>query len=438
MRIAFIVDQFPTLSETFILNQITGLIDRGHEVDIYCDRVAYPKSNRHPPSETIGISQNKNNLPIHSEVQQYELLSRTYYTPIPANLIWRVLKAFWLLISNFYKNPQILGRTINLIKYNRSNYGEPASFLRPIYLTIPWLKQPPYDVIVCHYGRNGLKAILLKDLGLTQAKITVFFHGYDLGSYLNLYSQNIYKNLFIEADLLQPISQHWQKKIISLGCPKNKIIVHHMGVDCQKFPYLIPQEKDNEIRLISIARLVSKKGLKYSIQAVAQLIPRYPNLEYQIIGDGILKSELQQLIQQLNVVKNIKLLGWKQQPEIATLLAQADIILAPSVTSETGDCEGIPVSLMEAMARGLPVISTYHSGIPELIQDGISGYLLPEKDIDNLAIKIEQLLINPQLRQKMGQAGRKKIETEYNIQLLNDRLVAILQQMLEGVGRGTR
>jgi colanic acid/amylovoran biosynthesis glycosyltransferase len=85
---------------------------------------------------------------------------------------------------------------------------------------------------------------------------------------------------------------------------------------------------------------------------------------------------------------------------------------------------------MESMARGLPVISTYHSGIPELIENGVSGYLLPERDITNLATKIEHLITNPELRQKMGQAGRQKVETDYNIQILNDRLVQILQQLL--------
>jgi colanic acid/amylovoran biosynthesis glycosyltransferase len=411
MRIAFLVDQFPTLSETFILNQVTGLIDRGHEVDIYCDKCG-------------------NLTQTHPEIQKYQLLSHTYYTPIPSNKVWRILKASWLLGRNLFKAPKIWLQVINLFKYNRANYGEPASFLRPIYLIIPWLKQSPYDIILCHFGRNGLKANLLRDLGLTQAKIVVVFHGYDISLYLAIHGQDIYQDLFSQVDLVQPISQHWERKLLDLGCPKNKILVHHMGIDCNKFQYRAEQPSSSQIHLVSIARLVAKKGLQYSIQAVAQLIPRYPNLEYQIIGDGVLKEDLEQLIKQLNITKNVKLLGWRQQPEVAAIIAQADILLAPSITSQDGDCEGIPVSLMESMARGLPVISTYHSGIPELIENGVSGYLLPERDITNLATKIEHLITNPELRQKMGQAGRQKVETDYNIQILNDRLVQILQQLL--------
>jgi colanic acid/amylovoran biosynthesis glycosyltransferase len=414
MRIAFLINEFPTLSETFILSQITGLIDRGHEVDIYCD--------------VLGDT-----TTIHAEVEEYQLLERTYPIPtIPENFIGRIVKAFFLFIRNFLKAPKILLKAANFVKYNYWNYGDPACFLQPIHLVIPWLDKSPdrYNIIFCHYGRNGLKANLLKNLGVIQGKIVVVFHGYDISSYIEIHGKNIYDRLFDRVELLQPISQHWQKKLISLGCNSDRIQVHRMGIDCSKFQYQIRQTNPSIFHLVSIARLVEKKGLQYSIQAVAKLIPHRPNLQYQIVGDGILKAELQQLIEELNVSNNIKLLGWKTQQEISTIMKDADILLAPSVTSQDGNCEGIPMCLMEAMAKGLPVISTYHSGIPELIEDGRSGYLLPEREINDLASKIEHLILNPELRLTMGQAGRQKIETEYNIELLNDRLERTLQQLI--------
>ncbi len=413
MKIAFFVSEFPSVSETFILSQITGLIDRGYQVDIYCDR----------PGDTTKI---------HAEVTQYQLLKHTYYIPpIPKKLVLRVIKAFFLLSFNFVKAPKILLKAANFTKYNYWNYGTPACFLQPIHLVIPWLNKSPdyYDVIFCHFGDNGLKAILLKELGVIKGKIVITFHGYDLSLYLKMHGKDVYTRLLDRADLLQPISQYWQQKLVSLGCDKDKIMVHHMGIDCQKFKE-IARLAHSKIRLISVARLVEKKGLQYSIRAVAQLIPRYPNLEYQIIGDGILKTDLQQLIERLNVSENIKLLGWKTQQQVSNIMNEADILLAPSVTSQDGDCEGIPMCLMESMAQSLPVISTYHSGIPELIEDGVSGYLLLEKEINDLADKIEQLIINPELRRKMGQAGRRKIETEYNIELLNNCLAQTLQQLI--------
>ena len=220
MRIAFIVDQFPSLSETFILNQITGLIDRGYEVDIYNDRLG-------------------NTDKIHPEVEQYNLLERTYYTPFPSNLAIRAIKAAWLLLLNFLKAPLVLLRAINFIKYNRSRYGDVGGFLRPLYLAIPWLDKPAYDIVLAHYGRNGLKATLFKDLGVIKGKIVVVFHGYDLSHYTNIHGDNIYNHLFHRVDLLLPISQHWQKKLIDLGCKPDKIAVHHMGIDCDRFKYII-------------------------------------------------------------------------------------------------------------------------------------------------------------------------------------------------------
>ena len=411
MRIAFIVDQFPVLSETFILGQITGLIDRGHEVDIYCDRLGDTK-NTHP------------------EIQQYQLLQRTYYTPIPSNLLIRVFKAIWLFLSNFLKSPQVLLRAINFLKYNRALYGDVAGFLKPLYLAVPWLNQPPYDVLLCHYGRNGLKATLFKDLGVIDSKIVTIFHGYDLSHYMGIHGEQIYRHLFQRVDLLLPISQHWQKKLIALGCKSEKIRVHRMGINCDRFEYVKSSPNKPKIILVSVARLVEKKGLKYSIQAVASLISQYPSLEYQIVGDGFLRQELQHLIDHLNVGNNVKLLGWKKQAEVAAIISQANIVLAPSVTAGDGDCEGIPVSLMESMAKGLPVISTLHSGIPELIEDKVSGYLLPERDTIQLAHKIEYLLNDLTLRTKMGKAGRKKVQEAYNIDLLNDQLVQIFQQLI--------
>ena len=410
MRIAFLIDQFPTLSETFILQQITGLIDRGHEVDIFTDRPG-------------------NLAKTHPTVEQYQLLKHTYYTPVPSNPLLRTFKGLKLFRKILQASPQ---RNFNQYQFKRSQYGEQATFLKPLYIIIPFLNRQPYDVVHCHYGRNGLRAILLKDAGVLQSKIIVSFHGNDISKYLQIHGENIYRYLFAQADLLQPISEHWQRKLINLGCRKDKITVHHMGIDCNKFIFIPPSAKpDDKIRLVSIARLVAKKGLEYGIRAVAELVKVNPNLEYQIIGDGVLKTDLQQLIAQLNVQESVKLLGWKEQQEVAQIIAQADIMLAPSITDRNGDCEGIPVSLMEAMAVGLPVVSTYHSGIPELVEDGVSGYLVAEKEVKKLAQKLGLLVENRELRLKMGIAGRKKVEQDFNIAHLNDRLVQTYQQLIE-------
>jgi colanic acid/amylovoran biosynthesis glycosyltransferase len=155
-------------------------------------------------------------------------------------------------------------------------------------------------------------------------------------------------------------------------------------------------------------------------------------IEYQIAGDGPLRNDLENLIDDLNVNDHVRLLGWKRQEEIVELMKGASILLAPSVTGKDGDQEGIPVTLMESLAQGLPVLSTQHSGIPELVQDGKSGFLVPERDVDALAERLEYLVKHPELWPAMGRAGRDYVERHYDISKLNDQLAQLYQQLLDG------
>lgn len=407
MKIAFVVQEFPALSETFILNQISGLIDLGHEVDIYA------------------IQPRSQDTKVHPDVRKYHLRSRTFYaTKIPKNRWQKWLKGLGLIAANFHKAPQAIARLL----YSQAT--SQVSRITLIYELIPWLQRSrTYDIIHCHFGMNGVKAAVLKEIGAIQGRLITVFHGFDITLYLQEAGDRVYDRLLSTADLLMPISQLWQQKLIELGGDKNKIVVHHMGIDCQQFIFQ-PRQSDRVVRAITIARLVEKKGVEYGIRAVAKLAKEFPQLEYQIVGDGCLKNELQRLIQELNITDKVKLLGWKQQQEIAELLAQAHIFMAPSVTSKNGDREGIPVSLMEAMACGMPILSTMHSGIPELVEDGKSGFLVAERDADALAEKLKYLVQNPEIWREMGTAGRECVEKYYNIKRLNSQLVDIYHKLL--------
>jgi colanic acid/amylovoran biosynthesis glycosyltransferase len=156
------------------------------------------------------------------------------------------------------------------------------------------------------------------------------------------------------------------------------------------------------------------------------------------VGDGILRNALTTQIEKLKLGGSIRLLGWKSQEEIVELLKQADILLAPSITGNDGDEEGIPTTIMEAFALGLPVISTQHSGIPELVQDGQSGFLVPERDADALAQKLECLIKEPEKRHAMGRNGRTFVEQHHDIDQLNDQLVKIYQQLLNNASLHAR
>ena len=413
MKIAFIIYAFPVLSETFILNQITGLIDRGHDVTIFCQR-PYPD-------------------PIHhSDVEKYDLISRTCYyrTPekrLPENKIVRVVKAARLLLSHLNRKPLPLLKALDLF-----TYGRMASSLGIFYTIVPFLEKNihEYDIAYCHFGPNGDLAAMLKNLGAFKGKIVTTFHG-EAGYIDEKKYKKGFKRLFETGDLFLPMSEEEKQTLISSGCDPRKIMVHRMGVDTSKF--VVPPHKSRSninIKLLSVCRLLEKKGLEYSIKAVAEVVSKYPEIEYKIAGDGPLKNNLQNLIDGLYISEKVKILGFQLQEQIIELTKDADLFLAPSVRSSDGDQEGIPVVIMEAMARGLPVLSTSHAGIPELVQDGISGFLVPERDPDALAIKLEYLARHQDLWPRMGRAGRDFIERHHDVDRLNDQLVLIFQQQL--------
>jgi colanic acid/amylovoran biosynthesis glycosyltransferase len=172
--------------------------------------------------------------------------------------------------------------------------------------------------------------------------------------------------------------------------------------------------------------------VEYGIRAVADVLKEGPHLEYRVVGDGPLSEQLQTLIDELDMGDRIALLGWKTQAEIAELMRGSDIFLAPSVTSSDGEIEGIPVVLMEAMARGIPVISTWHAGIPELVQDGVSGYLVPERNVEALSQRLLDLSMNPALWSAMGRAGRERVERNHDIEKLNDHLEQLYERLIDG------
>lgn len=415
MRIAFLVDWFPNLSETFILNQITGLLDRGNQVDVYASG----------PS----------NQPVqHADVETYDLLRHTFYHGdsaefMPLNKLARAWKAVGLAAEFLPKKPAPVLNSLNIFKF-----GKRAASLSLFYKTVIFLTQrsDEYDIVHCHFGPNGNLAALLKEVGAIKGKLVTTFHGYDIAKYTAQRDCDVYDHLFRVGDLFLPVSDRWKNELIRWGCPRQKIVVHRMGVDTSKFQF-VPRhfQADGKIRLLTIARLVEKKGVKYGMEAVAETLKQYPNLEYKIAGDGPLFEELETLKASLNAGNNIQLLGWKSHQEILALMQEADILIAPSVTAENGDQEGIPVVLMEALARGVPILSTQHSGIPELVQDRKSGFLVPERNVAALAERLAYLIQHPEIWSKMGQFGRARIEKSYDQSKLNDNLVRMYEALLD-------
>jgi glycosyltransferase involved in cell wall biosynthesis len=220
-----------------------------------------------------------------------------------------------------------------------------------------------------------------------------------------------------------PVSRSLRDKLLANGCPAEKIRVLHSGIDCSRFRYSERRrEPDGVTRLVGIGRFVEKKGWGYAIEAVARLIASGRIVHYTIVGEGALRSDVEQKIAECGIQDSVTLLGWCEQEEITRLLERSHILLAPSVTAKDGDQEGIPNVLKEAMAMGLPVISTWHSGIPELVEDGITGYLVPERDVDALTDRLIYVCEHPESWAKMGEKAKAKIEADFDTERINNTL----------------
>ncbi|MBD2500946.1 colanic acid biosynthesis glycosyltransferase WcaL [Anabaena azotica] len=412
MKIAFIVWRFPILSEAFILNQITGLIDRGHEVHIH-------PVNGLPKGYTGKV---------HPVVEEYKLWERTYFPPVvPTNIVWRFLQGMGLLLKNIHQ-----GSLKSLRFFTSHKYGKEVATLKTFYRIVALLQDGDYDIIHCQFGTLAPIALAYREAGIISGKLITTFRGIDISKYVQENGINVYDQLFREGEFFLANCQFFGDRAINLGCNPDKLVIHGSGLDCSKFtfkPRYFPV--DGQVQIATTGRLVEKKGIEYAIRAVAKIAASYPNIEYKIIGDGELKGYLENLIKELNVAHIVKLLGWKQQKEIVEILNNTHIFIAPSVTAADGNQDAPVNTLKEAMAMGLPVISTRHGGIPELVEDGVSGFLVPERDMEAIACKLTYLIEHPQLWEKMGKAGRARVEEKYDMHKLNDELVAIYQQILQ-------
>jgi colanic acid/amylovoran biosynthesis glycosyltransferase len=412
MRIAFIVGRFPALSQTFILRQVTGLLERGHDVEIFAQQ---------PGDDPVK----------HRDIETFELMKRTRYLNASASSTSKLsesAKRTRLLLDSLYRKPAVAVRALNVIKFRKS-----ALTLGVLRAVAPFLDRGPYDIVHCQFGTLGHLGLLLKETGLIRGKLVTSFRGYDISSYTNAHGSQVYRDLFCRGDLFLCVSEHIRGKIVRLGCDPQKAIVHGSGAEVKTFDLPLSGSRTRgNTRIVSIARLVEKKGIEYAIRAVAKILERRWDIDYHIAGSGPLSDGLQRLIDELKAGKNIKLLGWKTQDEIADLLKSSDILLVPSITTEAGEEEGIPGVIMEAFALELPVVATYHAGIPEVARDGESGLLVPEREPHALAEAIERLVERPELRATMGRNGRKFVEEHYDIDRLNDRLVKIYRQLLDG------
>jgi colanic acid/amylovoran biosynthesis glycosyltransferase len=294
------------------------------------------------------------------------------------------------------------------------------------------LRRFKVDTVMAEYGPVGVG--LLPAVQAAGCRLFVHFHGVDASSYARDPAVLAdYQRLFAMAEGIIAPSRYLAQRIERLGCPAGKLSVVPCGVE---LPERTGSQKPGQI--IAIGRFVAKKGPLHTIRAFARIASNHPQARLTMVGDGPLLADARRLVDELGLARRIDLPGSLGHGEVLERLHEAAIFVQHSLTPPNGDVEGLPVSILEAMAAGIPVVATRHSGIPEAVEHGRTGILVDEGDIQGMGSAIDSLLRDDGLTRSLGAAGREVVAQRFALAVTIPRLQAILglpARQVEPVGQ---
>ena len=402
--VAFILKGYPRLSETFIAQEILGLERRGLDIRIV--------SLRHPDDPATH--------PIHNEIAAPVLYLPEYLRREPARVVaaWAACRSLpgyraWRkdLARDYTRNRvRRFGQALVLAH----EIGDRVSHLHAHFLHTP--------ASVARYA-----ALLL---GL---KWSCSAHAVDIWT-----SDEWEKREKLDSvDWLTTCTAFGAEHLRSLAMDAEKIVLTYHGLDLMRFPPPVSErpsrdgaDEGDPIRLLSIGRKVPKKGLDTLLKALAQL-PKDIQWRLTHIGTGALADKLTRQAEELDVSGRVEWRGAQSQETVLAAYRSADLFVLPCRVAENGDRDGLPNVLMEAQSQGLVCVSTRISGIPELIEDGETGVLVPPDDTAALASALTRLIRDPAARKKLGAAGQKRVHEEFDS---NRGLDDLMARFSEGAG----
>jgi glycosyltransferase involved in cell wall biosynthesis len=279
-------------------------------------------------------------------------------------------------------------------------------------------------LIHAHFFTDGIDAVKIARQLDIPAVTTV--HGHDITKHENAQvDQSVNRQFFEQVDRVIAVSDFIAEQALAKGCPEHKLIQHYIGIDLEKFNQ--PKQESEHPSLLFVGRLVEKKGCSYLLQAMVLLKQTFPELQLTIVGNGDLEVELRQEVadRQLNVV----FAGTASAAEIREQLARSWLFVAPSITAQSGDAEGLGMVFLEAQALQTPVVSFRSGGLVEAVEEGVTALLSAEKDVAGLAENIASLLENSSLRHHMGQAGRERVEQHFDLRKQCAKLESIYAKL---------
>lgn len=272
------------------------------------------------------------------------------------------------------------------------------------------LKTKKIQVVLAEYGTLATEVVdLCNELNIP---LIAHFHGFDASVFAVLEQYDNYKSLFEKAFRIIAVSKVMYNNLLKLGCPKSKLVLNTYGPNDDFFSVQPTYEKQ---QLIGIGRFVDKKAPYYTVLAFQKALKSHPTAKLIIAGDGYLLNSVRNLIKYLGIESNVDLPGIIRPEDFRQLMHTSRAFVQHSITSESGDMEGTPLAVLEASAAALPVISTKHAGIPDVVVEGESGFLVNEHDVDQMSKAMCELLSDKSKAISFGKNGRKRIKEHFTL-----------------------
>src|SRR5215211_1813114 len=402
MRLGYLYSRYPVISQTFCDAEMLALEQRGIELVI---------GSVYPPLTSLR----------HEYIAR--LAAPIHYAPPQ-----KILRILERNAKTTRKWPR------DLVAQHEGRYGPLAKAeqrARNALYFADFFARSGVDHVHVHFAnRAAHTAIFLKEISGIPFSVTA--HGQDFMK--DLGSDDLLREICAAAEFVAAETDY-SRDLLRQRCPNSAAKIHRVynGIDIERFPGGASTERgdysspNTVSRIVSVGRLVAFKGFEHLIDACAELGRRRIDFVCDIIGDGPLRETLEAKIEQLDLSSRVNLLGSLSQGAVLEKLQAADIFALASTTDPQAATDVFPTVILEAMASARPVVSTRLAGIPELVMDGQTGILAPPSDSTALAQTLEQLLRDPELRLRFGDAGRARIEQYFRI----EQTVVPLMEMLE-------
>ncbi len=323
---------------------------------------------------------------------------------------------------------------MNLLRHGWLKFvkGEPPIIYRGEYQVLAALLARRHaDLMHIYFGHTGVH--LLPFIEEWKKPCVVSFHGADVALKPDIpdYSKKL-RQLFEAVPLILARSQSLADRLVELGCSADQIRINRTGIPTRDFPFIRRNAPQNgKWKILQACRLIPKKGIATSLGAFAMFLKENPKAELRIAGKGPLQPQLEALAAKLGVSERVRFCGFVSQSELMKLYASSHLFLHPSETPPDENQEGIPNSILEAMATGLPVVATYHGGIPEAVEHGRTGILAEERDAEALGSALLRFSRSPQLCDEFGYRANLSVRENFEQAVQTDQLEAHYDEAIE-------